>query len=435
VLRLLDAEAANLRAALATATTGPAPEAALRLATALSWYWVLRGRLGEARRALDATLAMDGPAPPGLRATALGWRACVALLRGDPDGYAEFAAAARTIDTIDDTVSRARVAWFLADTGALSDLAGTRELLERALADGRAGGDRWTEAAALLTTARLAHVRADQHTLRTAAERAAQLFADIDDRWGQMQANSWLGALAELGADHERATARHQEGLRWAEELGLWPDVANRLSWLGWLATQEADDTHATAYAERSLALATEQGVLDGQVFARIVLGYAARRGGRLDAAERHLRTVLDVTPPEAELAPHVSMVLSELGFVAELRGDPDAAARLHGEAFAAARKIAAPRDVGLALEGLAGALAAAGEHAAAATVLGAAAAARAETGLPMSTSERADVERAATAARAALGESAFAAAHEAGERLTPDVALACAESVLRPRA
>jgi predicted ATPase len=433
-LRVLDAEAANLRAALATLSQGPAPgpdpERALRLGTTLAWYWVLRGRLGEARRALDAALAAEGQAPAGLRAAALGWRAGVALLRGDPDGYPEHAVAVRAVDSIDDVVTRARVTWFLAETGAISDLAGTRELLDRALADGR-GGDRWTEATALITQARLAHVRADTHALEHAAERAAELFADIGDRWGQMQANCWLGGLAELVADHERAVALHQEGLRWAEELGLWPEVATRLSWLGWLASQDADDVRATAYAERALALATEQGVLDGQVFARIVLGYAARQGGRLDAAERHLRTVLAVTPPEAGLAPHVSMVLSELGFVAELRGDPVAAARLHGEAFATAREISAPRDAGLALEGLAGALAAAGEHTVAATVLGAAAAARAGTGLPMSTTERADVERTTTAARAALGDSAFAAAHGEGERLTPDEARARAEDAL----
>lgn len=187
----------------------------------------------------------------------------------------------------------------------------------------------------------------------------------------------------------------------------------------------------ATAHGERALALATEQGVLGAQVFARIVLGYAARRAGRLDVAERHLALVLEVTPREAERGPHVSMVLSELGFIAELRGDPHTAAGLHGEAYDVARKIAASRDCALVLAGLAGALAVAGAHPAAATLLGAAEATRAATGLPMSGTERADVERATAATRAALGEPGFAAAYAAGEQLTPDEARARADAAL----
>jgi hypothetical protein len=124
-------------------------------------------------------------------------------------------------------------------------------------------------------------------------------------------------------------------------------------------------------------------------------------------------------------------MVLNELGYVAELRGDPHAAARLHGEAYDLAQKIAAPRDGAGALEGLACALAAAGSYPAAATLLGAADAARRTAGLPLAPAERDDVDRAASTARAALGETAFAAAYADGERLTPDEARARAEDAL----
>ena len=433
-LRVLDAEAANLRVALAGAAAARDPDAALRLVGALAWYWVLRGRLAEARRAIDTALAVPGPAAPGLRAAAQVWGAGIALLRGDPGAHAVYAEAVQLLDAVDEPVTRTRLTWFLADTGALGDLAGVPKLVDRVLAaagSDRDGGDRWSEAAALVTRARLAHVRGDQAVLQRDAERAAALFAEIGDTWGQVQANCWLGGHAELVADLDRATALHQEGLRWAEELGLWPEVSTRLSWLGWIASQAGEHARATAHGERALALATEQGILDAQVFARIVLGYAARQAGRLDVAERHLALVLEVTPCAADQAPHVSMVLSELGFVAELRGDPHTAARLHGEAYDVSRRIEASRDCALALEGLAGALAAAGAHPDAATVLGAAGAARAATGLPLSGTERADVERATAAARAALGGSGFSAAYEAGGRLTSDEARARADAAL----
>ncbi|WP_440582134.1 ATP-binding protein, partial [Streptomyces flavofungini] len=57
-LERLDAEAGNLRAALDAAARGTGSEdgAAVRLAVALAWWWLLRGRLTEGRRALSAVL-------------------------------------------------------------------------------------------------------------------------------------------------------------------------------------------------------------------------------------------------------------------------------------------------------------------------------------------------------------------------------------------
>ncbi|MEU1150792.1 BTAD domain-containing putative transcriptional regulator [Streptomyces sp. NPDC005863] len=56
-LRRLDADAANLRGALDEAVRAPAPGEAARLATALTWWWLLRGHLTEARRSLSAVAA------------------------------------------------------------------------------------------------------------------------------------------------------------------------------------------------------------------------------------------------------------------------------------------------------------------------------------------------------------------------------------------
>ena len=64
-LRRLDAEAANLRAALRTARyRDGAADRALRLVDALAWYWFLRGRLGEARRSLAAACGPRRPDDP-----------------------------------------------------------------------------------------------------------------------------------------------------------------------------------------------------------------------------------------------------------------------------------------------------------------------------------------------------------------------------------
>src|SRR5262249_28584997 len=67
-LTRLDAEAANLRNALDSALKDN-DDAAVRLVNALAWYWFLRGRLTEARRALDEALA-PGPGSAAARAAA-----------------------------------------------------------------------------------------------------------------------------------------------------------------------------------------------------------------------------------------------------------------------------------------------------------------------------------------------------------------------------
>jgi predicted ATPase/DNA-binding SARP family transcriptional activator len=419
-LRRLDAEAANLRAVLDRCVADRDSAAGLRLVNALAWYWFLRGRLTEARRSLAAVLASadDAKELAPLICGARIWLAGMAFLQGDVDGHRD---AARDLPD----AGRGRAAWFLAHTGlGYGDLADAEKLLAEAFDAARAERDRWTEAAVLMTRANLAHARSDLAVLERDATRSAELFTELGDRWGQMAAAEWLAGLAEMTGDHARAADLHRDALRRAEELGLWPEVATRLCWLGWIHTQLGDHPAALDLGAQALRLATEQGYRSGEIFAQIVLGHASRRNGDLDAAESHLRHLLDTAPPQDD-APsvHVPMVLAELGYVAEQRGDADAARRLHLEAFDLAGRLGAPGDKTGALAGLAGALALAGAHARAAEVLGAAAAAREAISLPPAPAEQAHLDRVTAACRTALGADPFAAAFARGARLDPDAA------------
>ncbi|GGK64290.1 hypothetical protein Ppa06_19040 [Planomonospora parontospora subsp. parontospora] len=186
-LRRLDAEAANLRAALNTAVREADAEGALRLAVALAWYRFLRGRLTEARRSLSAALTTgaDGPtalttradgsaalagacdgaapalAPPtsrsvtALRAAALAWAAGFGFLQGDvADRESLRDAALRLYEEAGDPAGRARARWFPAHTAIdLGDLTVAEDLLDRVLRGFRAVGDRWDTAAALAPAA------------------------------------------------------------------------------------------------------------------------------------------------------------------------------------------------------------------------------------------------------------------------------------------
>ncbi|MER5646843.1 BTAD domain-containing putative transcriptional regulator [Streptosporangium sp. NPDC002524] len=493
-LRRLDADAANLRAALNAAVRNGDADGALRLAGAMAWYWFLRGRLTEARRSLAAALAVPGEPPatvlpahepgtvrdrepgivrdsepgtaenrePGsgrvhgsgtfrdrepdtadgsgggsggvpeggsfaaLRAKALTWKAAVEFLRGEvavADRERLRRAALEAYEDAGDPGGRARAWWILAYAGLdLGDLSAAGDLLERALPSFEALGDRWGTAAALALRAKLAHVRGDLEGLERDGERSARIFGELGERWGQLEAGGWLGALAEMTGDLDRAERLQRDGMRLAEELGLWTEFAGRLGWLGWIALQRGDHARAVEWSERSLRLAVEQGHQAGQTFARMGLAFAARRDGRLDIAETHLRDVLDRTPPGSEEPPpYLPMIVTELGFVAEQRGDAATALTLHLSALDLVARIGGARDMPVAVYGLAGALAVAGHHERAALLLGAGAATRASNSVPLTPMERGDIERITARIRDALGEERFAAEHGRGEALTPE--------------
>ncbi|WP_052479872.1 BTAD domain-containing putative transcriptional regulator [Streptomyces sp. NBRC 110035] len=454
-LARLDAEAGNLRTALDEAVRRAGagePDEAVRLATALAWWWLLRGRLTEARSSLGAVLAVTsasfdladpGPAAPAELALL---HAAFALLTGDhtaaatPEGGRTTTADSRgliaTGDAVPDPVRRARALWLCAyGLFSAGDDAEGSELNTRALTLFTAAEDQWGTAAALGLRATLALVRGDLVGLGRDGLRSSLIFCELGDRWGELQTVSPLAALAEIKGAYEDAERRQYEGLRMARELGLEAEVSARLSGLGRLALLARDWDRARGLHEQARRIAAEQGYKYGEIHSEMGLALGARRSGDLDGAEAHLLHIRDgYADVSSQAGDH--LLLAELGFVAELRGDARGAAAHHLEGLEIARALAEPRALALSLEGLAGAAALPGHGPAAtraAVLLGAAAATRRRAGAPLPPAERADVDRVTASARAALGEDAFTKAYDRGTRLTAEEAVRHARTALDP--
>ncbi|MEU3410589.1 BTAD domain-containing putative transcriptional regulator [Streptomyces sp. NPDC006658] len=425
-LARLDAESGNLRSALDEAVRRAAagdPEQAMRLATALAWWWLLRGRLAQARRSLRAVLDTTTTAPDRDRSELTLLYTAFALLTGDRD----------PADTLPDEpvgadpVRRARSLWLCAyglfSAGAVAD---SGELNDRALSLFTRAGDQWGTAAALGLRATLALIRGDLAGLGRDGRRSAALFRELGDRWGELQTVSPLAALAEIKGEYEEAVNRQYEGLRMARELGLAAEVSARLSGLGRLALLSHDWDRARDLHEQALRSAAEQGYTYGEIHAGMGLALGARRSGDLDAAEARLRHLREgYADVSSQAGDH--LLLAELGFVAELRGDADGAAAHHLRGLQVARAIGEPRALALSLEGLAGAAALRGTEPAAtraALLLGTADAARRSVGAPLPPAERTDVDRIERAARAVLGDAAFTRSFGRGAGLSPEEAL-----------
>jgi ATP/maltotriose-dependent transcriptional regulator MalT len=153
-------------------------------------------------------------------------------------------------------------------------------------------------------------------------------------------------------------------------------------------------------------------------------LHVVARTRGDLAAAAAHVEEALR-RDREAGYAAGVILSMLDLGDVARDRGDAARALGLYQEALGRFRGHPDTRMVNEAIEGVATVAAAVGQPQRAARLLGAAAAQRERIGLVFSIApNQAARERAMAAARAGLGEPAFAAAWAAGRELSGEQAL-----------
>ncbi|GAA2802161.1 BTAD domain-containing putative transcriptional regulator [Streptomyces showdoensis] len=461
----LDAETPNLRAALeralerapAEGADAAAAGAALRIVDGLAWYWIMRGRLGEALRSATAALRSAGepqaapppsaypdlpdlpafpglpalpdlpavpdlpafpafPGLPALRARVAVWRTGLAIMGGDgADRQRRIAEVLAGFDAVGDPAGRPWARWFLAH--ALCGTGGRPEgggLTGAALDGFRAAGDRWGEAAALADRSVQRLLGGDVTGAEADAERADALFAEVGDACSRLWTVYPRAAVAEIRGRYERADGLKRAALAEAEGLGLTTELPDLLTGIGRTALLRGDLAEARAYHSAARERAVEVGFRAGEINAVLGLGLGARREGRAEEAEGHLREVLD-WHREVGLDCANALVLAELGFVALARGETAEALALQERGYARAAASGDPRAVALALEGLASAQVPAGRARSAALLLGAAAELRRATGAPLPPAERGDVDRTGTAARAALGEADFGTAFRRG--------------------
>ncbi|SDM49242.1 BTAD domain-containing putative transcriptional regulator [Nonomuraea jiangxiensis] len=412
-LRLLDAETANLRGVFDDAVRAGDGPLVRRLATALSWYWLLRGRLEEAHRAFTRVLSL-GAGDPGSAA----WCSALALITGQAIGGGRAPATghgllATELGEIDDP----RAGWILGSSlFGVGDLPGSERLTRRALAAFEARGDVWGTAAALNTLAWHATARGAIAAAERDAERSLAAFTELGDAWGQMMALESLAGAAEATGRYERAASLFRRSLGIAEQLGFGIEIPFKLCGLAEVHLATGEHHTAERLYERARRLAAEQSVRSAETYALIGLARIARLTDRLDIAEAHLGVVLEWHREHGHEPNVGAAALTELGLLAHRRGDAGQARARHEEACRISRDGGDPRTVARALEGLAGTLALMGEHVPAARLLGTAAAARTSTAAaapPLA--ERLAVDETTAVVRDALGPGPYAAEYERG--------------------
>jgi len=389
-LERLDAEWANLRAALEWLLRQGELTNGLRLAGALRRFWLVRGYPSEGRGWLERLLQRaeaEGVAVPAMaRAKALNAAGVLAWSQGD---------YARAVT-----------------------------LCEAALALYRAGDD--TEGMALSLN-HLGFVAADQGESSHAAAlltESLRLYRRLDDTWGIARTLGDLGVMAAQQGDFAEATRLLEESLPLRRGLGNKRGIAVALSNLGNVAVDQGDYRRATALFEESVLLARELGNKKGIALSLNSLGDVAAAQG---AAERAAALYEESLALFRALGDKwgTALTLDDLGALAVERQDYARAAALYEESLLLRRDGGDRQGVSASLQGLARVAAEVGQHVRAARLLGAAAALREAIGAPRPPAERRDYERTEGLVRVALDATAFDEAWTSGRALSPQDAVA----------
>ncbi|CAA9562570.1 MAG: hypothetical protein AVDCRST_MAG19-1945 [uncultured Thermomicrobiales bacterium] len=249
----LEAEHANLRAALAWLTMAGDTSAFARLAAALGWFWFVHGHLHDGRRWLEGALPHVGRLPPTVRARLAIVLSLIMLVQGNHHDAARLAA--------------------------------------EALALARSAGTPLEAAQALVARGVLAAAEGGYDRAVTHLEEALALARSLDD---PRQATSVASAaLANLGvAVHGQdwlaaAAAYHQEALAGQRAVGSVRGEILSLTDLGDVARDQRDATRAAAHYRQGLELASEYGEQRAIAAALEGMACAVADAGRPLAAAR----------------------------------------------------------------------------------------------------------------------------------------------------
>ena len=258
----LGTKRANFRAALDWSLRSE-PRTALRLATALAWFWAMLSTLAEGRRWLELTLAAPVD-DPELRARALHAVGQIVYRQGDCPAAQAFLTEALAIER--DLGNEQRAGRVLRTTGlvllSLQDFRRAESCLAEALEIQRRLGDRTDVARTLGSLALVANGGGRPDRARVHLEESIALARQAGDQWSLGTSIGVLGEMALDAGDLAEAAAQLVLSLRILGGLSESPGVAYRLEGLARLAAARSEPDRALTLGAAAAAVRTQIGVM-----------------------------------------------------------------------------------------------------------------------------------------------------------------------------
>ncbi|MEV6651129.1 BTAD domain-containing putative transcriptional regulator [Streptomyces sp. NPDC051219] len=456
----LEVEYENLRSALRRAVAARDEQETMCLLLSLSWYWHMRDLRTEARHWSEAavTLGPDPFAPPVTPAPPLLERCTDAPPPMSPELLQEARRSARLIQMA--SRDQAYEHWHAPATAALIEgvltayrpglpqtcrnpgslwiyavmLSGDTDRLRRAIDETvgacRELGYTWELAAALQLRA---NVLANRTEWAGDAERDAEeslaLYRRLGDDWGEAEALSARGEARERRGEFARAAADFRASVECAQRLGAQAQVSLLRVRLAGVLAESGEGDEGEVILRKTLAEGARSGH-EAVPAARIYLAMWLGRTSRTEEARRQLQLLRDEFAYGA-FAVFDGIVLGLLAWLDNRDGRYGEALEKAREALERSKdplaRMVAPHMAAMYLMSAAGSLAALGGERRvrdAARLLGAQ-----RTHLPAghfeTSLERENRAWAEDAARAALGDAVFEAAHAEGGGLSMEEATA----------
>ncbi|HYM97552.1 MAG TPA: LuxR C-terminal-related transcriptional regulator [Candidatus Sulfotelmatobacter sp.] len=220
----LEHEHENLRSALGWLIDHGEGELALRMATALSWFWEARGYVAEGRRQLKAALDGAPNADARLRARALSGLGSLLVWVG----------------WIDSGVDQSRA------------------VLTEALQLARSVHDTEAMARSMRSLGVLARHTGDLEAARRYLNEALTYWRDAGNTWGTANALLHLGAMELYDGHHQEATRVLEESLAASREIGDVFSGGLALVWLVFAAGEQGDVAGGVARLHELLDVSNE---------------------------------------------------------------------------------------------------------------------------------------------------------------------------------
>ncbi len=389
-LDLLEADHDNLLVALASGREGP-DGGDVRLAAALSQFWLVRGRLTEGRGWLEDALARY-PQPDPLRVKALWALGHLACFAGDYDRAVDVADEARALARRIDSRQWEARADMLLGLGA-SGLARQVEAEQRhraAVEGARSAGDRWCYACALNNLGNVLALQGSTSAARDSYEESLAVRRQEGDTWGMSWVLFRLGVLATWECQFAEATTLLEECLQRSTTIRFGQGTLLAQLGLGETLFMSGDDRDAARRFADALSTARQLEEPTGAGVALAGLASVALAGGDLDTAARWLdEPEADAAgDPQRAVAARAALLRARAALDAA-RGDSRRAEALHLEALRLRQLLGDNRATVEELEAVAIDALGQGGNSRAATLLAAATQWRTAMGFPIPPRDR----------------------------------------------
>ncbi|MGP3959839.1 BTAD domain-containing putative transcriptional regulator [Nonomuraea sp. 3N208] len=414
----LEPERANFHTALRWAADDADPQTAVRLLVALGWFWVLRGEHAEAAALSRDILSATGNIARDILAAAYAYDAMNHYAVDDRERANASKATAQELAAGIGSPHPATSMIAMIDLLEGSTIDAARaQLAKLARHD-----DPWVVAMADLMSGHAAAAAGDAANAAAYLAAARDRFSAIGDRWGVAGAVSSLGTGSSLTGDHATSIAALSETISVHDALGALDDATVTRVELALERLRGGDLENARTDLIRAAADASARRSADLRAFIEVGLGELARRADDPEQSrtlfEGALQTLRDTQGPAVRFRTLALIGLARLrANGGDLRGT-----RSHLEqALAVSMAPAGDRPlIATVAEACAELKIARGDAAAAARLLGLAAAIRGQPDLG-----DAQVRKAGNTARAALGDQTYESTYEAAVRLGAEAAVA----------